>query len=152
MVISWFFSCQRFFVNCNRYPLAPADFFRGMLNFNDFLEKGFLAETSGIRADLKETDSAYILEAEMPGFKKENIEVEWHDGQLLIAAKQEQETKEEKENYIKRERTYGEVSRRFRVDGINEKAITAEYKEGILRVTMPKAEPAPDTKTKIDIK
>jgi len=140
-----FHSSRRF------HPLTPVDFFRGVLSFNDLFEKGLLTDTAGIRADLKETDAAYILEAEMPGFKKENIEVEWQDGRLLVSAKQEQETKEEKENYIKRERYYGEVSRKFRVDGIKEQEITAEYKEGILKVTMPKAEPTIENKTKINI-
>ncbi len=133
------------------HALTPFDFFRGAVSFNDLFEKGFLTDTAGIRADLKETDAAYVLEAEMPGFKKENIEVEWQDGRLTISAKQEEEKKEEKENYIKRERYYGEVSRRFRVEGIKENEITAEYKEGILKVTLPKAAPAIEGKTKISI-
>lgn len=141
--MSSFYPSRRF------HPLTPGDLFR---NLNDFWEKGLMAETTGMRADLKETESAYILEAELPGFKKENISVEWQDGRLLVAAKKEEETKEEKENYIRRERTYGEVSRRFRVEGIKPEEITAEYKEGILKVNMPKTEPvAPENKTKINI-
>lgn len=140
-----FYSSRRF------HPLTPADFFKGMLSFNDFFDKGFLPETGGFRADLKETDSDYVLEAELPGFKKENISVEWENGRLLITAKKDAETKEEKENYIKQERYYGELSRRFRVEGIKEKEMTAEYKDGILKVTMPKIEPTPDTKTKVNI-
>lgn len=69
----------------------------------------------------------------------------------MVSAKKDEETKEEKENYIKRERYYGEVSRRFRVAGIKEQEISAEYKEGILKVTLPKSEPAAETKKKIDI-
>ncbi|MCX5779755.1 MAG: Hsp20/alpha crystallin family protein [Firmicutes bacterium] len=136
------------------HPLTPADFFRGMLGSkmaDDFFEKGWLAETSSMRADLKETDTAFILEAELPGFKKEDISVEYQDGRLLISAKKDEETKEEKENYIKRERYYGEVSRRFRVAGIEEQKISAEYKEGVLKVNLPKSEPAAETKKKIDI-
>jgi len=141
--MSSFYPSRRF------HPLTPADFFR---NLNDFWEKGPMAETTGMRADLKETDVAYVLEAEMPGFKKENITVEWQDGRLLVAAKKEEEIKEEKENYIRRERSYGEVSRRFRVEGIKPEEITAEYKDGILKVNMPKTAPAaPENKTKINI-
>lgn len=131
--------------------LTPFDFFRGALSFNDLFEKGFLTDTAGIRSDLKETDTAFVLEAEMPGFKKENINVEWSEGRLLVAAKQEEEKKEEKENFVKRERFYGEVSRRYRVEGIKEKEITAEYKDGVLKVTMPKAEPTSEAKTKIPV-
>lgn len=133
------------------HALTPFDFFRGALSFNDMFDKGWLADTGGIRSDLKETDTAFILEAEMPGFKKENISVEWSDGRLMVSAKQEEEKKEEKENYIKRERYYGEVSRRYRVEGIKENEITAEYKDGILKVNMPKADPTTTAKTKINI-
>ena len=111
-----------------------------------------LPEAVRRRAELHETDAAYILEAEMPGFKKENISVEYRDGRLYVEAKKEEETKVEKKNYIKQERYFGEVSRRFRVDGIKEQEITAEYKDGILKVTMPKAEPQPETKKTIAIK
>ena len=131
--------------------LTPFDFFRGALSFNDLFERGWLTDTGGIRSDLKETDAAYVLEAEMPGFKKENISVEWADGRLMVSAKQEEEKKEEKENFIKRERYYGEVSRRYRVEGINENEITAEYKDGVLKVNMPKAEPTTTAKAKINI-
>jgi len=133
------------------HALTPFDFFRGALSSNDLFEKGWLTDTGGIRSDLKETDTAFVLEAEMPGFKKENISVEWSDGRLMVAAKQDEEKKEEKENYLKRERFYGEVSRRYRVEGIKENEITAEYKEGILKVNMPKAEPAATAKSKINI-
>jgi HSP20 family protein len=129
------------------HPLTPSDFFRGMLGSkmaDDFFEKGWLAETSSMRADLKE--------AELPGFKKEDISVEYQDGRLLVSAKKDEETKEEKQNYIKRERYYGEVSRRFRVAGIKEQDISAEYKEGILKVTLPKSEINPETSKKIDIR
>lgn len=142
------------------YPLAPSDFFNAMLGgwkmaderWDEFWEKGMLPEAVRIRADLHETDSAYILEAEMPGFKKENISVEYRDGRLHVEAKKEEETKVEKKNYIKQERYFGEVSRRFRVEGIKEQEITAEYKDGILKVTMPKAEPQAETKKTIPIK
>jgi len=133
------------------HALTPFDFFRGALSFNDMFEKGWLTDTGGIRSDLKETDTAFVLEAEMPGFKKENISVEWSDGRLMVAAKQEEEKKEEKENYLKRERFYGEVSRRYRVEGIKENEITAEYKDGVLKVNMPKAEPTTNAKAKINI-
>lgn len=135
------------------YPLTSPDLFRGMFprHFEEWFEEGWRPEFRGMRADLKETDAAYILEAELPGFKKENISVEYKDNRLIVSAKKEEETKVEKENYIKRERHYGEAYRRFRVEGIKEQEISAEFKDGILTVTMPKAELAVEAQKKIEI-
>ena len=137
------------------YPLTPGDFLRNMFSpdtYEDWFDKGFLPEARSMKADLRETEKEYILEAELPGFKKENISVEYKDNRLLVSAKKEEETKEEKENYLRRERHYGEVSRRFWVEGIKDQEINAEYKEGILKVIMPKAEPPAEAKSKIEVK
>lgn len=135
------------------FPLTPPEFFRGWFpkSFEDWFEKDWMAETGTMRADLKETDTAYIVEAELPGFKRENISVEYKGNNLLIEAKKEEEKKEEKENYVRRERYYGEVARRFRVEGIKTDQINAEYKDGVLKVTLPKIEPSTEEKKKIAI-
>ena len=136
------------------HPLMPSEFFRGMFSpkmYEDWLEKDWLAETGTMRSDLKETDTAFVVEAELPGFKKENITVEYKDNRLVIEAKKEEESKEEKENYVRRERHYGEVSRRFRVEGIKADEINAAYKDGVLTVTLPKIEPTAEEKKKIEI-
>ncbi len=135
------------------YPPTPADFFRGLGSrwFEDWFDKGGLAEAGSMRADFKETDDAYILEAELPGFDKEDISVEYKNNRLWVSAKKEEETKEEKENYIRRERHYGEVSRRFWVTGIKNQEISAEYKDGVLKVTLPKIEPNTESGNKIEI-
>ena len=141
------------------YPLAPSDFFNAMLGgwkmaderWDEFWEKGILPESLKMRTDLQETDTAYIMEAELPGYKKENISVEYRNGRLYIEAQKEEETKVEKKNYLRRERHYGEVSRRFTIEGIKEQEISAEYKDGVLKVTMPKAETKPESKKTIAI-
>ena len=132
------------------FPLAQSDIFKGWLpkSFEEWFEKDWVARIGSMRADLKETDTAYIVEAELPGFKKEDISIEYKNKQLVIEAKKEEETKEEKENYIRRERYYDEASRSFMVEGIKADEINAEFKDGVLKVTMPKVEPTTEEKTK----
>lgn len=136
------------------HPPMPVNF-RDMFSpdfYEDWLDKGWWPEARKMTADLKETDTAFVLQADLPGFKKENISVEYKDNRLEVSAKKEEESKEEKENFIRRERHYGEVSRRFWVEGIKEQEISAEYKEGVLTVTMPKVTPTTEAKQKIEIK
>ncbi len=109
------------------------DFFR-----NDFMPK----EKHGMmNTDIKETKDAYIIEMDLPGFTKENIGISLNNGYLQISAKQENETKEDEEKYVRRERFYGECSRNFYVgDDIKEDDIAAEFKNGILMINVPKKE------------
>lgn len=141
------------------YPLTPSDFFNAMLGgwkmaderWDEFWDKGIMPESVKMRADLHETDTDFILEAELPGYDKKNISVEYKNGRLYVDANKEAEIKVEKKNYLRQERHYGEVSRRFRIEGIKEQEITAEYKDGVLKVIMPKSESQPETKKSIDI-
>ena len=90
--------------------------------------------------DVKETDGAYELTAELPGMKKENISLSYENSYLTIEAKKE-EQKDEKDdggNYIRRERSTGSVSRSFYIDGIDESKVSAEFKDGVLKIDLPK--------------
>ena len=92
------------------------------------------------RVDVKETDGAYELTAELPGMKKENIALSYENSYLTIEAKKE-EQKDEKDdggNYIRRERSTGSVSRSFYIDGIDESKVSAEFKDGVLKIDLPK--------------
>ena len=84
----------------------------------------------------------HILDAELPGFSKEDIHAEVRNGYLTIHAehKSENEEKDEKNNYIRRERSYGSFSRSFDLEGIKSDEITASYKDGVLSLTLPKEE------------
>ena len=92
------------------------------------------------RVDVKETDGAYELTAELPGMKKENISLSYENSYLTIEAKKE-EQKDEKDdggNYIRRERSTGSVSRSFYIDGIDESKVSAEFTDGVLKIDLPK--------------
>ena len=94
-----------------------------------------------MKADVKETEEAFIVEAEMPGVKKEDVTLICENGILTIAAKISSEKNEENENYVRKERTDGEIKRSFVLKKINEENISAKLENGILSVTLPKKEP-----------
>lgn len=114
--------------------------------FRDFEEmsRSFWDDSnvSAFRTDITEKDGKYILEADLPGFKKEDISVDIDKDCLTISAEHKSEENEEDANsYIRRERYYGSYSRCFNVKGIDTEAITAAYNDGVLTLTMPKKEP-----------
>ena len=100
------------------------------------------------RTDIRDLGESYVLEAELPGFQKEDIALELKDGILTVSARHDdtRETKDDQGAYIRRERRYGSFSRSFDVTGIEEGAITAKYENGVLSLDLPKAKPAqPET-------
>jgi HSP20 family protein len=118
-----------------------SDFFGDVM---DFAGRSF-------RADIKENDDEYTIEAEMPGMKKEDIQLEINDDYLTISAEHKEEKEEKKENYIRRERRQGRYTRSFYLENVAQEDIKAEYDEGILKVHLPKEEKTPVKKRTIDI-
>ncbi len=115
--------------------------------FDNFTRDFFRSNNAALpafRTDIREADGKYILEAELPGFKKEDIHLDVKDGILTNSAehKEEVDEKNEKGSYIRRERRYGSFTRSFDVTGIDESGITAAYQDGVLSLTLPKAQPA----------
>ena len=114
----------------------------------DRFERQFFGNTRAtlpdFRTDIRETDGQYVLDAELPGFSKEDIHLDLKDGILTISAehKEDKEEKDEKGNFIRRERRYGSFSRSFDVTGIDAENITAAYHNGVLELTLPKQAPA----------
>ena len=107
---------------------------------------------SAFRTDITEKDGKYILEADLPGFKKEDISVDIDKDCLTITAEHKSEEKEENaDSYIRRERFYGSYTRSFNVKGIDTEAITAAYNDGVLTLTMPKKEPEVPAARRLEI-
>lgn len=125
--------------------------------FRDFEEmsRSFWDSTnvSAFRTDITEKDGTYVLEADLPGFKKEDISVDIDKDCLTITAEHKSEEKEENaDSYIRRERYYGSYTRSFNVKGIDTEAITAAYNDGVLTLTMPKKEPEAPAARRLEIK
>lgn len=141
-----------------RSGLTPSEWIRDFFGrdlLDEFFDVGFLtgfgSGLAGIRADVKETDKEYIVEAELPGFDKNDIDIELFDDRLTISARRNEAIDEERADYIRRERRYGEVSRTFILEGVKEDGVKADYKNGILRIVLPKADEYTRRGRKIDI-
>lgn len=108
---------------------------------NSFFNDDFSTMFSGsgkFNADIKESADKYTVKADLPGVKKEDVSLEYNNGYLTVSAKRDEDTKDEKENYIRRERRYGEFSRSFYVDNVDEANIKAKFENGELKVVLPK--------------
>lgn len=88
--------------------------------------------------DIRDEGDHYLLQAELPGFQKEDIDLDVKDGVLTISAKHEQSSDQTRDNYVCKERRYGSFRRSFNMEGIQEDGITAAYQNGVLELTMPK--------------
>lgn len=137
-------------------PYAHDHFMRSYDPFKamEELEKNIFGhQAPAFKTDIRETDDSYILDAELPGFAKEDIHAEVKNGYLTIRAEHssDSESKDEKTNYIRRERSYGSYARSFDLDGINADDITAAYKDGILTLTLPKAQTSPEEGRSLEI-
>ena len=106
--------------------------------FGDVFEK---ANTDVMKTDVKEVGDNYLLDIAVPRYDKENIKLELERGYLTVTATQnkEDDVEDKKEKYIRRERYYGKCSRTFYVgDNVTEEDVKANYKNGILTITVPK--------------
>lgn len=103
--------------------------------FDNFLE----SETSKMKCDIYESEGAYNLELDMPGYTKSDINIEYNKGTLTISAEKKSENEDDTDKkYIRRERFYGKLSRSFYLGDIEEENIKAEFKDGTLKVVAPK--------------
>ena len=101
---------------------------------------------SVMKTDVKEHETGYELDIDLPGYKKEDVQAELKDGYLTITAstKTNDEQKDEAGKYIRRERYYGTCSRSFYVgEDIKQEDIKAKFEDGILKVAVPKKEAKP---------
>ena len=110
--------------------------------FDDFFDDGFFKKEKNLmKTDIKESDTKYTIMMDLPGFSKENINLSLKNGYLEISAREEKVDNDEEEKYLHRERFYGECSRSFYVgDELKEEDINAEFKNGILKIEIPKKE------------
>lgn len=138
------------FISNNR--VSNFDPFKDMENF----EKHFFGtdRISSFKTDIKDNGNEYLLEADLPGFKKEDIDVNLENNYLTIKAerKVENEEKDKKGRYIRCERSYGSFVRSFDVSDVDTDKITASYEDGVLKLNMPKKENALPTAKKLEIK
>ncbi|MBW1691141.1 MAG: Hsp20/alpha crystallin family protein [Deltaproteobacteria bacterium] len=91
--------------------------------------------------DISETEKEYVISGEIPGIEPKDLEVTLNDGILTVKGEKKQESEEEEENYHRVERHYGSFQRSFRLpENIKRDDLDATYKDGILKLTLPKSE------------
>lgn len=98
------------------------------------------ASPTAFRTDIRDEGDHFLLEAELPGFQKEDIHLELKEGVLTISAQHEekQEKRDDQGQYLCRERRVGSFVRSFDASGIQEDAIRASYENGVLTLILPK--------------
>jgi HSP20 family protein len=137
--------------NTNRPARGRSDFFN-MLDdfFNDdtWLPRNLFHDS--FKIDVKETDKEYVVEADLPGVKKEDIRLELDDGRLSISVEHEESKEEKLANYLHRERRYGSMQRSVYLADVRQDNVAAKFEGGVLTVSVPKAD-RPDKNRAIDI-
>jgi HSP20 family protein len=124
--------------------------------FNDF-DKDFFGSRmpmNNCRTDIRDDGDKYVMQSELPGFEKEDIKLDINGSQLTIAAEHStnNDEKDDKGNYIRRERSFGSYRRSFDIGDVNTDAVSAEYKNGILTIELPKKAPEAPVAKRLEIK
>jgi HSP20 family molecular chaperone IbpA len=132
------------------------DFFDGFTRPARSVARYSTPTTGVMRTDVKETETGYELDLDLPGYKKEDVQAELKDGYLTITANTNSNKDEKDENgkYIRRERYSGTCSRSFYVgENITQEDIKAKFEDGTLKLSIPKKEekPAEEEKKLISI-
>lgn len=122
--------------------------------FRDFedINRAFFGDNSlaEFKTDIRDVGNGYELEADLPGFKKEDIKLSLNGDTLTIKAERHSdfEDQDKKSGYLRCERSYGSYSRSFDVTGVDVSRISASYTDGVLHIRLPKQAPKqPDDRT-----
>jgi HSP20 family protein len=124
------------------------DFFR-----SDSDESSLLTQAWRPAADITEEDDAYVAKVELPGVSKDDVKITMQDNVLHIRGEKKSEKKGKEDNFHRVERFYGTFQRSFTLPtSVKSDRIEAEYKDGILTITMPKAEEAKPKQIEVKVK
>lgn len=130
-------------------PLREVPVFQNRINrlFDDFFPENAL---EGLRngaggwnpvVDIYETENETVIKADLPGLKKEDISINIEDNVLSVSGERKTEDEVKKENYYRRERSYGMFKREFTLPStVDHEKIKADFKDGVLKIEIPKPE------------
>lgn len=131
----------------NNRSVMPYDPFREMENF----ARAFWGSPSpfgreeGMNlfdTDIRDQGDSYLLETDLPGFRKDDIHLDLNGDTLTLSAERKNESESKEGNCIRTERSYGSFTRSFDVSEVDTGAISAKYEDGVLRLTLPKKDKA----------
>ena len=107
--------------------------------WDDFFNHDFYPQRiRNMKTDVKETDTEYLLDIEMPGYNKNNVEITVNDGYLTVTGKKEENKETEHKNYVTKERYSGSVSRSWYIGDVNVEEVKASFDDGVLKISVPK--------------
>ncbi|HTX17537.1 MAG TPA: Hsp20/alpha crystallin family protein [Bacteroidota bacterium] len=125
------------------------DFFRGDL----FDTKALSAQPWSPAIDVSETKDSYVIHAELPGVKKDEVKITMHENLITIKGEKKSEEEKKGENYHRIERSYGSFERSFTLPGsVKGDAVEASYKDGVLTVMLPKTEESKEKVVDVKVK
>lgn len=118
--------------------------------FDSLFKPVFFDEVRDMRTDIRDTENGYVLDIEMPGYKKDSIKVALEDGYLNVSASKK--TENSKDSKYLRKEISETIQRSYYVgDDISEESVRAKYEDGILRLSVPKSKPKQITSRSINI-
>ena len=116
-------------------------------------DEGLTASMWSPAVDIFETSDSIVMKAELPGVSRDNIDIQVQDNTLMLKGERKFEREVKEENYLRIERSYGAFQRAFNLPAVvQQDKIKAVFRDGVLEVTMPKAEEAKPKQVKIDVK
>ena len=142
------------------FEMMPFTRNRGVDLYNPFrdleeMERSLFANSgaNAFKTDIRDAGDAYVLEADLPGMKKDDIHIDIDGERLSISAERSavREEKDENGGYIRCERSYGSFSRSFDISGIRAEDISAAYEDGVLKLTLPKQAKAVPASRRLEI-
>ena len=119
--------------------------------FLDDVFEDFNSNNNSMKCDVYEKDGAYNIEVDVPGFQKEDINIDVDNGYLTVKASKHFDETEKTKNYICRERRYGKFERSFYLGDLKTDDVEASFENGTLKIRVPKIEESKDKK-RIEIK
>ena len=128
----------------------------GFSNYFDDFERALVGGISNFgwgtfRTDILDKGDKYLLQAELPGAAKEDIQIDIDGNDLIVSVNREERKEEKQDNFVRRERVSGSYCRRFDVSNIDVDKIAASYKDGILELSLPKKAQSAPVGRKINI-
>lgn len=103
------------------------------------------------KANIRETDNEYLVEAELPGVNKEDIALDYDNDNLVIKARRNETIENNRGNFAQSGTVYGEFSRSFHIDNVDRNGIQARFRDGRLQIIMPKLNKTKSYSSRIEI-
>lgn len=138
------------------YSLIPFEkYTNNMDHFFDDIPRFFFTESAerpaAFRTDIQDLGDHFLLEADLPGFQKEEISLDLKGDVLTVTAHHQEEKETHTGKYLCRERRYGDFARSFDVSSVQQRGITASYENGVLKLVLPKKSAVQPESSKIAI-